>query len=47
VEKARKLRRVEKALEEEKVMGVGKRMEMLIKEIKEIEKHKKTFILER
>jgi len=46
-EKARKLRRVEKALEEEKVMGVGKRMEMLIKEIKEIEKHKKTFILER
>jgi len=46
-EKARKLERVRKMLEEEKIMGVGKRMEMLIEEVKELPVHKKAFILER
>jgi AMP phosphorylase len=46
-EKTRKLRRVEKLLEEEKIMGIGERMEMLIGEIKEAPIHKKVFILER
>jgi len=46
-EKSRKLERVRKVLEEEKIMGIGKRMEMLIHEVKEIPLYKKTFILER
>jgi len=46
-EKTRKLERVRKILEEEKVMGIGERMEMLIEEVKEVPIHKKVFILER
>jgi AMP phosphorylase len=46
-EKERKLERAIKLLEEEKTFGIGKRMEMLIREIKELPLHKKTFILER
>jgi AMP phosphorylase len=46
-EKTRKLERVQKILEEEAVIGVGERMEMLIHEVKEMPVHKKTFILER
>lgn len=46
-EKQRKLERVQKILDEEKIIGVGDRMEMLIHEVKEIPVHKKTFILER
>lgn len=46
-EKIRKLERTRRVLEEEKVMGIGKRMEMLIGEVKEIPVHKKAFILER
>jgi len=46
-EKTRKLERARKVLEEERVMGIGRRMEMLIEEVKEIPVHKKAFILER
>ena len=46
-DKSRKLERVHKILEEEDVIGVGDRMEMLIHEIKEAPVHRKTFILER
>lgn len=46
-EKMRKLKRVRKVLEENKIVGTGKRMEMLIEEVKELPVHKKTFILER
>jgi len=46
-EKMRKLERARKMLEEEKAMGVGERMEMLIQEVKELPVHKKAFILER
>jgi AMP phosphorylase len=46
-EKTRKLERVRKVLEEVRAVGVGKRMEMTIKEIKEIPVHKRVFILER
>lgn len=46
-EKTRKLERVRKVFDEEPVIGVGERMEMLIHEVKEIAVHKKAFILER
>lgn len=46
-EKSRKLERVRKAMEEEQVIGVGNKREMLIQYVKEIPVHKKTFILER
>jgi len=46
-EKMRKLERVRKIFEEEKIIGTGERMEMLIEKIKELPVHKKTFILER
>lgn len=46
-EKSRKLNRVRKMLEEEQVVGVGNRREMLIQHVKEIPVHRKTFILER
>lgn len=46
-EKSKKLERVARVLEEEKVIGVGDRMEMLIHEIKEIPVDKRAFILER
>ena len=46
-EKAVKLARAEKALEEETVVGVGRRIDMLIHKIKEIPVAKKRFILER
>lgn len=46
-EKSRKLERIRKVLEEEKIIGVGERMEMLIHEVKEIPVAKKAFILER
>lgn len=46
-EKSRKLERVRKALEEEQVIGVGSKREMLIQHVKEIPVHKKAFILER
>lgn len=46
-EKARKLKRAEKVVEGERMVGVGKRMEMLIHEVKELPIHKKAFILER
>ncbi|MDI6798890.1 MAG: AMP phosphorylase, partial [Candidatus Aenigmarchaeota archaeon] len=46
-EKSRKLERVQKILDEEKIFGVGDRMEMLIKEVKEVEVTKKAFMLER
>lgn len=46
-EKVRKLKRAEKIMEAERLMGIGKRMEMLIHEVKELPVHKKAFILER
>jgi len=46
-EKSQKVERVRKLLEENAVMGVGERMEMLIHRVKEVPVHKKTFILER
>jgi AMP phosphorylase len=46
-EKSRKLERVRKMLEEENVIGVGSKREMLIQHVKEVPVHKKTFILER
>lgn len=46
-EKMRKLERARKVFEGEKIIGVGKRMEMLIEEVKELPIHKKVFIFER
>lgn len=46
-EKSRKLERVKEYLEENKIVGIGEKREMLIQQIKEIPLHKKTFILER
>ena len=46
-EKMRKLERVRKIFDEEKIIGTGERMEMLIEKVKELPVHKKTFILER
>jgi AMP phosphorylase len=46
-EKERKLERANELLEENKVIGIGERREMLIQRVKEIPLHKKTFILER
>ena len=46
-EHPRKLKRVNKVLEEERIVGVGERMEMLIHKVKEIPVTKKSFILER
>lgn len=46
-EKAQKLERVRKLMEENQIIGVGERMEMLIHHVKEVPVHKKTFILER
>jgi len=46
-EKTRKLERVKKVLDEESIIGVGSRREMLIQQVKEIPVHKKSFILER
>jgi AMP phosphorylase len=46
-EKSRKLERISKILEEERIIGVGERMEILIQEVKEIPIAKKAFILER
>jgi len=46
-EKQQKLERVRKLMEENQIIGVGDRMEMLIHHVKEIPVHRKTFILER
>lgn len=46
-EKQRKLERAAKILEEEKPIGIGRRMEILIQAVREEPLHKKTFILER
>jgi AMP phosphorylase len=46
-EKSMKLERVHNIIEEEDVIGVGDRMEMLIHEVKEVPVHKRAFILER
>ena len=46
-DKSRKLKRAEQMLEEEQLMAVGERMEMLVHKIKELPVHKKSFILER
>lgn len=46
-EKPIKLIRAEKTLKEETIMGVGKRMEMIIHKIKEMPFAKKRFVLER
>lgn len=46
-EKSRKLERAKEVFEENNVIGVGDRREMLIQEVKEVPLHKKTFILER
>lgn len=46
-EKSRKLERVKKMLEEDGIVGVGDKREMLIQHVREIPLHKKTFILER
>lgn len=46
-ENASKLQRVEKMLEEVRVLAVGEKMEMLLGEIKEAPVHEKVFILER
>ncbi len=46
-EKIAKLERARRFMEECVAIGVGKRMEMLIHEVKELPVHKKTFILER
>lgn len=46
-EKATKLGLAEKILQEEKPFGVGERMEMMIREVKEMPIAKKAFILER
>ena len=46
-EHSRKLRDVKKLFEEELIVGIGDRREMLISHVKEEVEHKKTFILER
>ncbi|MCD6371287.1 MAG: AMP phosphorylase [Candidatus Aenigmarchaeota archaeon] len=46
-EKERKLENVERYLEEKKVVGIGKKSEMLIQAMREELVHEKTFILER
>lgn len=46
-EKQQKLERVRQLMEEDEIMGVGDRMEMLMSHVKEFQVHKKTFILER
>ena len=46
-EKNMKLGRVHSILEEEEIIGVGDRVEMLVHEVKEVPVHKKAFILER
>lgn len=46
-EKQQKLERVRTLMDENEVIGVGDRMEMLIHRIKEVPVHRKTFILER
>ena len=46
-EKSSKLQRVQKIIDEDTIIGVGERMEMLIDVVKEIPAHKKAFILER
>ena len=46
-EKSRKLERVRRLLDEEMIVGVGERMEMLIQEVREESLPKKAFILER
>ncbi|MEM5766224.1 MAG: AMP phosphorylase [Candidatus Aenigmatarchaeota archaeon] len=46
-EKSRKLERAKEVFEENGIIGVGDRREMLIQQVKEIPIHKKTFILER
>lgn len=46
-EKNRKLERVLKVLEEEKIFGIGDRMEILIQEVTEAPAYKKVFIIER
>jgi AMP phosphorylase len=46
-ERSRKLKVVREILDEERLIGVGKRAKMLIHEVKELPVHKRTFILER
>jgi AMP phosphorylase len=46
-EKTRKLKRAQEVLADNRAVGVGERMEMLIHEVKEHPVHKKSFILER
>jgi len=46
-EKARKLERVRKITDENGIIGVGDKIEMLIHEVKQVPIHKKSFILER
>jgi AMP phosphorylase len=46
-EKQQKLERVRTLMDENEVIGVGDRMEMLIHHVKEVPVHRKTFILER
>lgn len=46
-EKSTKLNAAERLLQEEKPFGIGERMEMLIREVKEVPVTKKAFILER
>ena len=46
-EKSRKLERVKKIIDENNIIGVGDRVEMLIHEVKEAPAHKKSFMLER
>jgi len=46
-EKSRKLERVKKIIDENNIIGVGDRVEMLIHEVKEVPVHKKSFMLER
>ncbi len=46
-EKTRKLERTRSIMEEEKIIGVGESMEMLVQEVKERPLTKKAFILER
>ena len=46
-EKQQKLEQVRELMDENQIVGVGDRMEMLLDRVKEISVHKKTFILER
>jgi AMP phosphorylase len=46
-EKSSKLERVRKIIDEDKIVGVGERREMLIDIVKEVPAHKKAFIMER